>query len=315
MAERRMFSAKVVCSDAFMSLPKSAQALYFQICMRADDDGFLNNSWQIVKSSDARPADLRTLISKRFLLEFPGGIILIKHWRMANSLKRDRAKPPLYPAIAASVYIKQNKSYTDHPVEGCQTLMEYKAGYLVTQDQHRNPDGIQTESQKESNGIHLESGWNPKRIEENRTEENRREENRTEGAWESTRGDQPSPESIVKMFFTTRREIAPDPMPAQLVDKAKALLDRGVTKEQFENVFKISRHGFLSGDNKSGWKATAGWILDPDNFAKVQSGQYGSTPAARMADWVDMGTAGLGQLEREAIARMLREQEEEGNSV
>ena len=34
-----------------------------------------------------------------------------------------------------------------------------------------------------------------------------------------------------------------------------------------------------------------------------------------MADRVDMGTAGLGQLEREAIARMLREQEEEGNSV
>ena len=315
MAERRMFSAKVVCSDAFMALPKSAQALYLQICMRADDDGFLNNAGQIVKSAGSKPGDLRTLITKRFLLEFQDGIILVKHWRMANSLKRDRAKPPVYPAAAASVYIKPNKSYTDHPVEGCQTLLEYKTGYLDTPEPSRNPSGIQPESNWNSNGIHSESTRNPKRIEENRTEENRSEENRTEGAWESTRGDQPSPESIVKMFFTTRREIAPDPMPAQLVDKAKALLDRGVTKEQFENVFKISRHGFLSGDNKSGWKATAGWILDPDNFAKVQSGQYGSTPAARMADRVDMGTAGLGQLEREAIARMLREQEEEGNSV
>lgn len=315
MAERRMFSAKVVCSDAFMALPKSAQALYLQICMRADDDGFLNNAGQIVKSAGSKPGDLRTLITKRFLLEFQDGIILVKHWRMANSLKRDRAKPPVYPAAAASVYIKPNKSYTDHPVEGCQTLLEHKTGYLDTPEPSRNPSGIQPESNWNSNGIHSESTRNPKRIEENRTEENRREENRTEGAWESTRGDQPSPESIVKMFFTTRREIAPDPMPAQLVDKAKALLDRGVTKEQFENVFKISRHGFLSGDNKSGWKATAGWILDPDNFAKVQSGQYGSTPAARMADRVDMGTAGLGQLEREAIARMLREQEEEGNSV
>lgn len=312
MAERRMFSAKVVCSDAFMALPKSAQALYLQICMRADDDGFLNNAGQIVKSAGSKPGDLRTLITKRFLLEFQDGIILVKHWRMANSLKRDRAKPPVYPAAAASVYIKPNKSYTDHPVEGCQTLLEYKTGYLDTPEPSRNPSGIQPESNWNSNGIHSESIRNPKRIEQNGTELNRREWNGIEGALESAGGDQTSPASVVRMFFSVRGEAVPDPIPPQLVAKAADLLAQGVTSQQFADVFKASQYGFLSGDNKSGWRATLGWLLEPDNFRKVQSGQYGSgTPAARMS----MGTAGLGELERQAIAQMLREQEEEGNSV
>lgn len=312
MAERRMFSAKIVCSDAFMALPKSAQALYLQICMRADDDGFLNNAGQIVKSAGAKPGDLRTLITKRFLLEFQDGIILVKHWRMANSLKRDRAKPPLYPAAAASVYIKPNKSYTDHPAEGCPTLLEYKTGYLDTPESNRNPSGIRVESNRNPDGIHLESTWNPKRIEQNRTELNGTEENGMEGAPESAPGDQTSPDSIVRMFFAVRQETTPDPLPAQLVAKAADLLAQGVTSRQFADVFKASKHGFLSGDNRTGWKATLGWLLEPDNFRKVQSGQYGSGAPAAKSDRISMGTAGLGELERAAIARMLREQEQEG---
>ena len=299
MAERRMFSAKVVCSDAFMALPKSAQALYLQICMRADDDGFLNNAGQIVKSAGAKPGDLKTLVSKRFLLEFPGGIILVKHWRMANSLKRDRAKPPLYPAVAASVYIKQNKSYTDHPVEGCQTLLEYKTGYLDAPESKRNQNGIKMESNRNPNGSQPESTWIPNRTEENRTEENRTEGNGMEGASESAPGNQTSPDSIVRMFFTIRQETAPNPLPAQLVAKAAGLLAQGVTVQQFADVFSASRYGFLSGDNKTGWRATLGWLLEPDNFRKAQSGMYGSG-----------GPSGLGEMERQAIVQMLREQEE-----
>ena len=138
------------------------------------------------------------------------------------------------------------------------------------------------------------------------------ETNGIEGALESAGGDQTSPASVVRMFFSVRGEAVPDPIPHQLVAKAADLLAQGVTSQQFADVFKASQYGFLSGDNKSGWRATLGWLLEPDNFRKVQSGQYGSgTPAARMS----MGTAGLGELERQAIAQMLREQEEEGNSV
>ena len=42
MAERRMFTRKIIDSDAFTELPPSTQALYFHLCMNADDDGFNN---------------------------------------------------------------------------------------------------------------------------------------------------------------------------------------------------------------------------------------------------------------------------------
>jgi len=43
MAERRMFSKQIIDSDMFLDMPVSAQALYFHLAMRADDEGFLNN--------------------------------------------------------------------------------------------------------------------------------------------------------------------------------------------------------------------------------------------------------------------------------
>ena len=43
MAEKRMFARKIIDSDAFLEMPLSAQALYFHLNMRADDDGFVNN--------------------------------------------------------------------------------------------------------------------------------------------------------------------------------------------------------------------------------------------------------------------------------
>ena len=43
MADRRMFSKKIIDSDDFLDLSLSAQALYFHLSMRADDDGFVNN--------------------------------------------------------------------------------------------------------------------------------------------------------------------------------------------------------------------------------------------------------------------------------
>ena len=42
MAERRMFAKTIIDSDAFLEMPISARLLYYDLGMRADDDGFLN---------------------------------------------------------------------------------------------------------------------------------------------------------------------------------------------------------------------------------------------------------------------------------
>ena len=58
MAEKRMFARKIIDSDAFLEMPLSAQALYFHLNMRADDDGFVNNPKRITDYVNASVDDL-----------------------------------------------------------------------------------------------------------------------------------------------------------------------------------------------------------------------------------------------------------------
>ncbi len=113
MAEKRMFTQKIIDSDAFLDMPLSAQALYFHLNMRADDDGFVNNPKKIARLVSASEDDLKLLLVKRFIIGFESGVIVIKHWRMHNTLKLDRYKPTNYQEEFAALEIKQNKSYTE----------------------------------------------------------------------------------------------------------------------------------------------------------------------------------------------------------
>ena len=115
MTEKRMFTQKIIDSDAFLEMPLSAQALYFHLNMRADDDGFVNNPKRVTKLVSASEDDLKILLMKRFIIGFASGVIVIKHWRMHNTLKSDRYHPTDYQEEFAQLGIKQNKAYTDHP--------------------------------------------------------------------------------------------------------------------------------------------------------------------------------------------------------
>lgn len=48
MSSKRMFTAKITDSDPFTDMPLSAQGLYFQFCMNADDDGFVNRAKKVM---------------------------------------------------------------------------------------------------------------------------------------------------------------------------------------------------------------------------------------------------------------------------
>lgn len=153
MAERRCFGMKIVDSDAFLDMPLSTQALYFHLGMRADNDGFVNNPRRIARLIGACDDDLNILLSKRFILVFDNGVVVIKHWRIQNTLKNDRLKMPQYPEIAAKVYIKANGSYTDDFSEGI-SLLDFKAQKIGL------PNGIQTESNGLPNGTLIEGKGN-----------------------------------------------------------------------------------------------------------------------------------------------------------
>lgn len=113
MAEKRMFTLKIIDSDAFLDMPLSTQSLYFHLNMRADDDGFVNNPKKIQRMIGATDDDLKLLIVKRFILAFENGVIVIKHWRMHNLLRKDRYTPTQYQDEKETLAIKRNGSYTE----------------------------------------------------------------------------------------------------------------------------------------------------------------------------------------------------------
>ena len=96
MSERRMFSKSITESDMFLDLPPSAQALYFHLSMNADDEGFVNNSKRIRKVCGANEDDLQHLIRNDFLIRFDSGICVITHWKINNTLRKDRFKATNY---------------------------------------------------------------------------------------------------------------------------------------------------------------------------------------------------------------------------
>ena len=90
MAQKRMFDKTITNSDEFTEMPMSSQVLYFHLSMNADDDGFINNWKSIMRMIGSKEDDLKVLIAKQFIIPFESGVIVIKHWRINNFLRKDR---------------------------------------------------------------------------------------------------------------------------------------------------------------------------------------------------------------------------------
>lgn len=111
MAERRMFSKQLIDSDLFLNLPTSTQNLYFHLCMRADDDGFVGNPQRIQKLIGASDIDYKLLLAQKFILEFESGVIVITHWKMHNYIRKDRYTPTIYLEEKKLITENERKEY------------------------------------------------------------------------------------------------------------------------------------------------------------------------------------------------------------
>ena len=111
MAERRMFAKTIVLSDVFLDMPATARCLYFTLGMVADDDGFVNSPRAIMRQIGASDDDMKVLISKKFVLLFDSGVIVIKHWRINNYLRNDRYTETKYTDEKAMLTADEKGSY------------------------------------------------------------------------------------------------------------------------------------------------------------------------------------------------------------
>lgn len=125
-----MFAKTIIDSDAFLDMPLSAQALYFHLSMRADDDGFVNNPKKIQRMIGASDDDYKLLIAKSFVILFDSGVIVIKHWRINNYIQKDRYKGTVYTEEKDLLSVKENGSYTLCIQDGYKTDTQVSIGKL-----------------------------------------------------------------------------------------------------------------------------------------------------------------------------------------
>lgn len=110
MAQRRMFSLKVIDTDLFLDMSPTAQNLYFHLGMRADDDGFVSNPKKIMKIVSAPDDDMKVLIAKGFIIQMAtNGVSIITHWKINNLIKTDRYTETIYKEEKSKLIDKDGK--------------------------------------------------------------------------------------------------------------------------------------------------------------------------------------------------------------
>ena len=107
-----MISLEVVDTDAFLDMPQSSQLLYFHLNARADDDGFVANPKRIMRDMGSQLDDIKLLVVKKFLISFEDGVVVIKHWRINNYIRKDIYKETKYLNHKQTLFIRPNGAYT-----------------------------------------------------------------------------------------------------------------------------------------------------------------------------------------------------------
>lgn len=273
-----MFTQKIVDSDAFLDMPLSTQALYFHLNMHADDDGFVNNPKKIQRVIGASLDDLKLLIAKRFILVFENGVIVIKHWRMHNLLRKDRYNPTQYQDQMERLELKDNGAYTEKSPEPLE-IKESESMATTWQ-----PDGNQMAH----------------RIGKDRIGKDRIGEVRGEESVETATCQQ-----IVDLYHSICVSYPSVKTLSEARKKAIRARLKVYSLEDFRKMFeKAEGSAFLKGANNRNWSANFDWMIKDANMAKVIDGNYddgswnkhtvkqpsGNNTAKQLDDFYNMAT-------------------------
>lgn len=309
MAERRMFTQKIIDSDAFLDMPLSAQALYFHLNMRADDDGFVNNPKRIQRTISASEDDLKLLLLKRFVIGFESGVLVIKHWRMHNTLRKDRYNPTQYQEELAMLEVKDNNAYTErlpvlpepipetvattwHP-NGTQMEPQYRLG-KDSIGKLSIGEGSMCDSD-ESAPPAMNIDFDSKKIVKDMADEAEKIV---------------TCQQIVDIYHSICKSF---PTIRTLSDARKKAIKARLNTyklDDFKTLFeKAEASSFLKGSNDRNWTATFDWLIKDANMAKVLEGNYADKPKhykrkEKVPGWMEYT---MGQAELEAIEQLMKD--------
>lgn len=268
MAQKRMFTMKIVDSDAFLDMPATTQCLYFHLNMRADDDGFIGNPKRIMKITGASEDDLRLLIAKRFVLTFEDGVIVIKHWRMHNTLSRDRYTETSYIDEKRMLLLKENGSYS---LASGNVIDDTKLIERSNRQTHnrRNKDATKTHSGK---GLGIDIGKDiDKDIDIDKEKDNKLIVSKDTICQTDVRRVIEEWKKLQEVGINPIRDIKPSSKRYQLL---KGRIREYGIDEVLSAINNVRYSDFLRGENNRGWMITFDWFVKPNNFTKVLEGNY-----------------------------------------
>lgn len=260
MAQKRMFTMKIVDSDAFLDMPATTQCLYFHLNMRADDDGFIGNPKRIMKITGASEDDLRLLIAKRFVLTFEDGVIVIKHWRMHNTLSRDRYVETSYTDEKKMLLLKDNGSYSltgGNPIDD--TRLIERSGRQT--HNRRNKDATKTHAEKD---IGLDKDIDKEK-------DNKLIVSKDTICQTDVRRVIEEWNKLQEVGINPIRDIKPSSKRYQLL---KGRIREYGINEVLNAINNVRNSDFLRGENNRGWTITFDWFVKPNNFLKTLEGNY-----------------------------------------
>lgn len=258
MAERRMLSKKIVGEDKFLDMPSTARLLYYDLIIYADDDGFVSPK-KIMRITQASDDDLKLLIAKGYILIFDSGVVVIKHWRIHNQLRKDRHHATIFLAELELMQLTNNEynfvvntGFIDDGNQMATTGIQ-NGNQMATEDRI-GKDRIEEDRIGKTLSVCVSPVQTDLKIDKHNYDYN----------------------SIMNMYNHICNQLPK--MKSVTVNRMKLIDDvlSNYTIDDIEQVFnKSADSDFLSGKvSTTGFKASFDWIMKVDNFTKVIEDTY-----------------------------------------
>lgn len=256
MAQRRMIGQVVHGSGQFKRLSPAAQALFFQLWMAADDDGFVSDPENIVASlKRITSKHYQELIKSRYVLSFKNGVCCLKHFLMLNKIKKDRYIPTVYAKELESLVISPSREY----------LLKDE------NDPNLEPKCLR-------NGTKME----PKCLRHGSVDKDRIDKdsiNKIDPRARTREGETDqidlSSKNSIDFLLDVYMEFNPQPYIENDPKKVDAFLEKHTVDDFRAVIKKAAGSDYLSG-RTGGPKMGFLWVLEEANFWAVMSGKYDS---------------------------------------
>lgn len=274
MANKRMFALEILGSDAFVDMPFSAQMLYVDLGLRADDDGFVSRPKAIMRMTGTTIDDFNLLIAKRYIFYFPDeGLVVIRHWMVNNNIRKDSYIPTIYLSEKARLSVAENGVYElvqDFEQDRNKTSTEPVQS--LVQDLEQVSDKTSTEPAREP-------GTQNNKNRTDKTNKRRGDEVSSADAVTATATELDAPllAKILEAWNACEctRNIRDIPLMGARYNNTRLSVSRaGGVAELLVVIRSLDDQVFFQRRAASGDLITYDWFIQPDNLSKVAEGNY-----------------------------------------